>query len=332
MEMEQKSDFKRKRDEIFKVFDEKLKKLNYNAEDAGLIYKLTEAYCRKRKGVSNSRINTTAAALLWVYSKVNFLWEGGKDWSRQALADLFEAKAKTVGDKASEIMKALAIDYWDDRFARKDIAEESPYKKYVMAPSGMIVPKDMLPEGIYYPPLKKGKTDYFYDGLDYLDEGDFNKAINSFKKALKIDDKYIDAYNGFGNAYLLLEDYEKSKEFYKKAYLLTKEHFKGIWPSKLPWGILENRQYLRAICGFAICLWKENNIQEAKRFFMLLLKLNPDDNQGIRFVVAAVHKGVTFEEYDKMQEKAMKIGNYEEIDKLLEEQNKIHNFWEYGEK
>lgn len=328
--MREKLDFKIKRDEIFKVFDEKLKMLNYTAEEAGLIYKLTEAYCRKRKGVSDSRLNTTAAALLWVYSKINFLWEGNKNWSRQKIADLFEAKAKTIGDKALEIMKALKIDYWDERFTREDISEKNPYKNYTMASSGVIMPKDMLPKGVYYPSIKKGKEDYFYDGLDYLDEGVFNKALNCFRKALDINDKYIDAYDGFGNTYLLLEDYEKAKEFYKKAYLLTKAHFKEIWPSKLSWGILENRQYLRAICGFAICLWKEKNIQEAKRLFMLLLKLNSDDNQGIRFVVAAMHKGLTFEDYDQMQEKAMEDGNYDEIDKLFEEQNKIHNFWNYN--
>ena len=193
----------------------------------------------------------------------------------------------------------------------------------------MVVPKDILPQGIYYPSLKKGKTDYFYDGLEYLEEDDFNKALNCFKMALKIDEKYVDGYNGLGNVYSSIGDKEESKKYYRQAYLLTKEHFKGIWPEKLEWGILENRQYLRAIRDFGLCFWEENNVQEAKNLFMLLLKLNPRDNQGIRYLVACIFAGISFDEFGKMEDKAIEKNNYDEMENLLNKQNKIHNFWVY---
>ena len=76
--------------------------------------------------------------------RVNFLSENDKKWSRQSLAELFEASSKTVGDKASEIMRALKINYWDDRFARKEVAENSPYLRYGVSPQGFIIPLDVI--------------------------------------------------------------------------------------------------------------------------------------------------------------------------------------------
>ena len=321
--------FKEKRDEIFKEFGNKLSKLGISNEDIVLIEKLTESYCRKIKGISNSRINTTAAGILWAYSKINFFWEGDPKWGRQGLADLFGANAKTVGDKATEIMQALRIQNWDDRFARKSVADENPLKDFVMLPSGMVTTKDSIPEDVPFKPLKMTKEDYYYDGLEYFGEEDTMNALICFKKALDLDDKYVDAYNGFGELYMFLKDYNKSKEYYRKAYLLTKEHFNELWPSELSWGILENRQYLRAICGFALCFWKDNNMQEAENLFTLLLKMNPNDNQGSRFVMAAMKEGITFEEFDRIEEKAAEKGDYGLLDQLLERQNRIHKFWSY---
>jgi tetratricopeptide (TPR) repeat protein len=318
---------KKKQDEIFKLIDSKLSSLNCSVEDTHLIKKLAETYFRKRTGVSSSQPKTTAGGILWAYSKVNFLWEGNHKWSRQGLADLFGASAKTVGDKAAEIHRALKIQLWDERFAREDVANRSPFKNMVVTPSGMIVPKNMIPENIYCPPLRKGKEDYVYGGLELLDEGYIDEALKHFKKALAIDERYIDAYDGIGNAYFLEENYEKAKEYYQKAYTLTKERFKEGWPSTLEWGILENRPYLRAICGFGLCFWKNNNFEEAKRYFALLLKLNPKDDQGARFILAALYENMSFVKFDELEDEANEKGNYDKIEALFQRQNEIHKFW-----
>ena len=180
----EKGEFKRRRDEIFNLSDEKLKELSHTPEDSRLLYKLVESYCRRKKGISNTRkVNTTAASLLWVYSRINFLSENDKKWSRQSLAELFEASSKTVGDKASEIMKALKINYWDDRFAREEVAENSPYLKYGVSPQGFIIPLDVISKKDINS-YNMEKEDYYYDGLEHLSEGEFDKAKKCFKKTL----------------------------------------------------------------------------------------------------------------------------------------------------
>ncbi|MCL4394610.1 MAG: hypothetical protein M1482_07380 [Chloroflexi bacterium] len=48
------------------------------------------------------------------------------------------------------------------------------------------------------------------------------------------------------------------------------------------WGILETRPYMRARQGLAQTLWRLNRKEEARDHFRELLRLNPNDNQGIR--------------------------------------------------
>lgn len=49
------------------------------------------------------------------------------------------------------------------------------------------------------------------------------------------------------------------------------------------WGLLETRPYMRARFGLAVALWEVGAAAEALEHAEDLLKLNPDDNQGVRF-------------------------------------------------
>ncbi len=53
------------------------------------------------------------------------------------------------------------------------------------------------------------------------------------------------------------------------------------------WGLLETRPYMRARAGLAQCLWEAGQRDEAIAHHRDLLRLNPRDNQGIRYVLAA---------------------------------------------
>jgi tetratricopeptide (TPR) repeat protein len=51
------------------------------------------------------------------------------------------------------------------------------------------------------------------------------------------------------------------------------------------WGILETRPYMRARTGLAGCLWQLGQRPEAIGHFEEILRLNPGDNQGIRYTL-----------------------------------------------
>jgi tetratricopeptide (TPR) repeat protein len=53
------------------------------------------------------------------------------------------------------------------------------------------------------------------------------------------------------------------------------------------WGVLETRPYMRARAGLASCLWQLDQREEAIIHYQEMLKLNPGDNQGIRYVLLA---------------------------------------------
>jgi len=298
--------------------------LPHTEEDAEKIKKLWDGYFKKRKNISRTSAKAWAASVLWQYSRLNFLWEHDKKWAQKSIGTLFGVQPKAIGDKCREITALLKIKDWDDRFCRKSVAESNPLKDMVMLPSGFILTREQAAsKGIPFMPLKKTKEDYLYEGMEYIGEDD-TRAIRLFKKALEMDDEYIDAYNGIGNVYFW-QNAAKAKENYQKAYSLTLKRFKGNLPVRLEWGILENRQYLRAMHGHGLLLWRENKSGEAMEIFKLMLKLNPGDNQGIRYLVAAIYEGLSWEkmpDFDEGQEK---------LEKMFVRQNKKHGFFRWKE-
>jgi tetratricopeptide (TPR) repeat protein len=51
------------------------------------------------------------------------------------------------------------------------------------------------------------------------------------------------------------------------------------------WGIMETRPYMRARLGMAECLWDLGRKEEAVGHLRELLRLNPSDNQGVRYIL-----------------------------------------------
>lgn len=70
------------------------------------------------------------------------------------------------------------------------------------------------------------------------------------------------------------------------------------------WGVLETRPYMRARLGLATCLWALAERDEAIDHCTDLLRLNPNDNQGVRYVLASFY---------------CDIGSDDELEKLLDE-------------
>ena len=53
------------------------------------------------------------------------------------------------------------------------------------------------------------------------------------------------------------------------------------------WGLLQARPYMRARLGLAQCLWSLRRREEAVAHCRELLRLNPNDNQGVRYVLGS---------------------------------------------
>jgi tetratricopeptide (TPR) repeat protein len=107
------------------------------------------------------------------------------------------------------------------------------------------------------------------------------------RKALGISPLCADAY------VLLAEEavrsIEEARDYYAKGVeagelALGPEGFKEY--AGRFWGFLETRPYMRARAGLAGALLKLGDIDGALGHYRDMLKLNPNDNQGIRYVLA----------------------------------------------
>lgn len=67
--------------------------------------------------------------------------------------------------------------------------------------------------------------------------------------------------------------------------------FQGL----LPWGFLDNRPYLRCLDGYGVYLWRCGDLAAAADVFRRILWLNPHDNTGARFNLAAIEAGSSWE-------------------------------------
>jgi tetratricopeptide (TPR) repeat protein len=73
------------------------------------------------------------------------------------------------------------------------------------------------------------------------------------------------------------------------------------------WGLLETRPYMRALWGRARCSWELGQRQDAVAHAQELLRLNPNDNQAVRHVLAA-----WLLELDRVDEVKTLLNQYEE--------------------
>jgi tetratricopeptide (TPR) repeat protein len=110
-------------------------------------------------------------------------------------------------------------------------------------------------------------------------------AVTLAKKALTISADCADAYNLLAEETAKVDEaidlYRKGVEageraLGKKAFKEDVGHF---------WGLLETRPYMRARAGLAQGLWEAGRREEAVEHYWELLRLNPNDNQGIRDIL-----------------------------------------------
>ena len=68
--------------------------------------------------------------------------------------------------------------------------------------------------------------------------------------------------------------------------------FEGV----LPWGFIDNRPFLRCMHGYGLSLWRLGIFRAARETFERMLWLNPEDNQGVRFIIPEVIRKVRWED------------------------------------
>jgi tetratricopeptide (TPR) repeat protein len=113
------------------------------------------------------------------------------------------------------------------------------------------------------------------------------------RKRVRLAQKAVEIYPDCADAYTLLAEHARSPkealELYEKAVAAAE---RALGPQNFQraaghfWGILETRPYMRAREGLAHTLWTLGRRDEAVGHLQEMLRLNPNDNQGLRYTLA----------------------------------------------
>jgi hypothetical protein len=132
---------------------------------------------------------------------------------------------------------------------------------------------------------------------DLKDSGDPAAARRILMELCESDLRCLDAHSHLGN--LVFGDSPADAIRHYEVGLRIGELSLGeLADGLLPWGWLDNRPFLRCMRGFGLCLWRLDRFEEAECVFDRLLWLNPADNQGVRFNIAAVRARRAWEKGD----------------------------------
>lgn len=176
----------------------------------------------------------------------------------------------------------------------EDIDEVNAFLQQIMA-SG-----EPVPSASPRTPLEKAQ-DLMYEAFEATSG---KQRINLAKKALTLSEDCADAY------VLLAEESARSLEEARDLYAAGVEAGKralgeGMFAEAEGhfWGVVKTRPYMRARAGLASCLWQLGQHQAAIEHYEEMLRLNPGDNQGIRYLLLTAYLA---EEMDTKAERLLR--------------------------
>ena len=141
-------------------------------------------------------------------------------------------------------------------------------------------------------------SDPITESNDLKDSGDYLGAQKILMKLCRLDLRCLDAHAHLGN--LVFDHWPEDAIRHYEVGLRIGELSLGVgFDGVLPWAHINNRPFLRCMHGYGLCLWRLGRFDEAERIFDGMLRLNPTDNQGVRFLIDAVKARKAWEVHDE---------------------------------
>jgi tetratricopeptide (TPR) repeat protein len=156
--------------------------------------------------------------------------------------------------------------------------------------------------------------DPILESVDRKEAGDYQGAEGILMAELEADLRCLDAHAHLGN--LCFKGHpDKAIRHYSVGALIGElslgEGFDGV----LSWGLTDNRPFLRCMNGYGLCLWRLERFDDAATVFERMLRLNPSDNQGVRFLIDSIRARIPWSEDGETWEegRAMRMHTLAEI-------------------
>ncbi|WP_455296557.1 tetratricopeptide repeat protein [Brucella pituitosa] len=111
--------------------------------------------------------------------------------------------------------------------------------------------------------------------------------LAALRKLVEQNPNFIDGYAHIGAALLNQGKPKLALGAYLQGYSVGQEAIPVAFSGKIEWNRIENRPFLRATQGAALCFQKFRQHKEAIEIMERLLIWNPNDNQGIRYALGS---------------------------------------------
>jgi len=140
-------------------------------------------------------------------------------------------------------------------------------------------------------------TELLFEAQDCIDARDYAEADELLHKVLALDLRHLDAHAMLGERNLAswptlaLHHFELGVAI---GSLSVGEAFDGV----LPWGLVENRPFLRCLHGLSRALLRCDRSKDAAAALRRLLRLEPSDPLGAGARLAAIEAGKTWRELE----------------------------------
>jgi tetratricopeptide (TPR) repeat protein len=124
----------------------------------------------------------------------------------------------------------------------------------------------------------------FDQGMELWWKGNETRACTFYRKALRVDPLHADAHNHLGlRAFSHAKLAEAERHFQSAVEGGQRDLVED--EGLVPWGWVENRPYLRGLMNLSLVLRDKGLFREAIDIHERMLRLNPNDNQGVRWLL-----------------------------------------------
>lgn len=144
--------------------------------------------------------------------------------------------------------------------------------------------------------------------------GYIGEAESLLGDLLTADLRCLDAHAHLGNIELRSrwpDSLDRAVRHYRAGLEIAELALGADFQDVLPWGLIDNRPYLRCLHGYGLALWRRGEPAAAAQVFRKMLWLNPGDNQGARFLIGPAQEHISWEVWDE-RERAQAGGGAEE--------------------
>ena len=139
--------------------------------------------------------------------------------------------------------------------------------------------------------------DYIIEGGHLARDGKREQARRLLRRLIECDGRCIDAHAHLGWMYFE-HSAKRALPHYLTAVAIGERALPAGFSGLLPWGLMDNRPFLRALHGLALCRWRLRDFDEAHAICESLLWLNPDDNQGVRDIIDVIARRLDWLPHD----------------------------------